>query len=112
MKDGGAFFFRVCCVLDVLELATIFSSHPQITADSYIQSIESQSKTSIIQRSRFEMDIQPGTNMDFFSVTAEDCVNMYFPIHMAKHIRKVQIQIPTRSIAFLQRSDGRSGKRK
>lgn len=45
----------------------LFSSHPQITADSYILDRQINCKCVIYQRSRFDLDIQPNLNIFFIS---------------------------------------------
>lgn len=48
-----------------MEYKMIFSSHPQITADSYIMDNKLQFNCWIYQRSRFDIDIQPNVNILF-----------------------------------------------
>lgn len=62
---------------DSIEMVTIFSSHPQLTADGYILSTSAQFDTDLVQRSRFEMEILPDTNIEFLNVTSKDCMPEY-----------------------------------
>lgn len=62
---------------ETVKMDTIFSSHPQITADSYIQSTESTFDSTVLHRSRFEMDIPPNLTMEFYNVKSSDCMIDY-----------------------------------
>lgn len=69
----GAQFFpytteNVSCYLkdyNNINVKTIFSAHPQVTADSYTMTEKKKFPSVIYQRSRFDIDIQPGVNILF-----------------------------------------------
>lgn len=72
-SDMGAQYFpytteNVSCYIknmNSINVKTIFSAHPQVTADSYTMNKELKFPSIIYQRSRFDIDIQSGVNIFF-----------------------------------------------